>query len=489
MSTQDEVLEELIHGAWKDEQAVIDLAEQTGIPAPTLRHDANHLWEIWAEDAPGLEMALAHELLRGLDYGLGIQFNGKQFFVFRRNVWIPTPCAEIRRRLLAIYRTEPNAYGGGNQNSLIAGALRVLKDTQYRERSVGSGAPQPDHVINTTNGEVRFSDDGDYEVRPNRLWSHLTAVSPVSLSDDSDCPLFSRMVGEIFSKADQPEEMILHVEEIMAYAMQPRRDIPMIIFLRGGGSNGKSVLMRILAALLGQNQVYWGKIETLSRDRFSHPALADKLLFLDDDARDGVQLEDGLLKSIAEAKPLMTRKAHDPESVAIVARALPIISLNGSPRISDSSYGFERRMYVIPFERRFETHEMDRQLADKIIATELPAIFNRLLDAYGRLHRRGGFCEPEECVRAKIDMLATANPVREFISEGCREAPGVRIRTAELWKHYRTWTIERGHRTSVPLGAFTSRLRAMGYDVFKSNGFPTVRDLEPVSGRSNSPPD
>ena len=319
------------------------------------------------------------------------------------------------------------------------------------------------------------------------MWSNMTAVSPVMINNIEACPLFDGMLQVVFAKANQPMEMVRHAEEIMAYALQSQRDIPAIIFLLGGGSNGKSAFLKILAALLGPDQVHPCQIETLSQDRFSQPALANKLVLMDDDARDGARINDGLLKSIAEAKPLVTRKAHDPESVTITARALPIISMNGSPRIDDSSYGFERRVYVMPFNRRFEVHEMDRQLPDKIIAGELSAILNRLLDAYVRLRRRGSFQEPEECVSAKAEMLAVANPVREFVSEGCREVEGARIKTSDLWKHYCIWTKERGHRSPVTQREFTSRLRAIGLRVYKSDGHATVCELIPMAEKPERP--
>ena len=230
--------------------------------------------------------------------------------------------------------------------------------------------------------------------------------------------------------------------------------------------------------MLAESQVLWGSVARLSADKFTLPALAGRRIFIDDDAKDGVRLDDGLLKSIAEDKPVSAREAHAAGVVSFRALALPVISTNGAPSLSDSSHGFERRLLVVPFERRFTEAEMDRTLADRIIAEELPGVLNRLLDGYRRLCLRGRFKEPADCQRAKVELLAASNPMRAFISQACRPAPGKRATTADLYAAFRAWCGSDGRKVPYTRIVFTQRLRAMGFNLHKSIGRNCAGDLE-----------
>ncbi len=118
----------------------------------------------------------------------------------------------------------------------------------------------------------------------------------------------------------------------------------------------------------------WGSVRRLTGDKFALPDIEGKRLFIEDDAPDNVPIDQGVLKSIAEDKPIMVRRAFATHSTAICASILPIISSNGVPRFVETSHGFARRLLVIPFRRRFEPEEMDRALASRIIADERPGI-------------------------------------------------------------------------------------------------------------------
>jgi hypothetical protein len=131
----------------------------------------------------------------------------------------------------------------------------------------------------------------------------------------------------------------------MGYVIQPRRNIPIIVVLRGGGDNGKTVLVRTLIRLLGDQLVRAQRVEDLDKNRFAMGSLFGKLLFVDDDVRAGVRLPDGTLKTISEAKEV-TGELKFKQPFNFVVRTVPMMLCNNVPSLADLSQGMLRRLNI-----------------------------------------------------------------------------------------------------------------------------------------------
>lgn len=466
-----------------DMGAVAKLETTIGVVRGRLVEECSDLSSSGGHQAPDGHVQLAFDLLNEThERGAHLIFDGLSFRRYDAKIWRPLCLNKLKQLLMYRLMRSPAAYGDGKSNSIVAGAVRALQTLRFKEGFPSSLTEDEPAILNVQNGEIWLDHDGDCELRPHRSWSRLTSICPFELDYNATCPRFDKALAEIFACGGNPPEMIRHFLEVMAYGVQPRRHIPAIVILRGAGANGKSALLKIWAALLGEDQVLWNSVARLSADRFTLPELAGRRLFIDDDAKDGVRLDDGLLKSIAEDKPISARRAHAPDAVSFRARVLPIVSMNGAPTLSDSSFGFERRLLVLPFERRFAESEMDRGLADHIIANERAGILVRLLEAYQRLCQRGHFEEPDDCRRAKAELLAASNPLRAFIDDACRPAMDTRVRVSDLYAAFKSWRRVNGISTSYTRIAFTQRLSAMGLDVYKSVGVSCVRGFQLVDG-------
>ena len=491
LSDEDSVFAALLELVAAGQPDVLtELAAAVGIPEQRLLADYRLISQVTGKPAPDAAVQLARDFVwANCQGGAHLRFDGRTFWRFDRRTWRPLPMGELKRGLLTHFLANPDGYGRSSSSSLVGGATHALCTMLYE--SDFPHAPREDlpRIVNSRSGELWLDDEGRHQLRPHRCWSRQTAVSPVDYDPAANCVEFDRAIAEIFSAAKQPADMVRHVMELMAYGLQPGREIPGIVLFRGAGANGKSLLLKILAASLDPDQVMWGSITRLSADPFTLPDLAGKRLFFDDDARDGARLDDGLLKSIAEDKPVSARRAHAPQSVSFRARALPVISTNGAPALADSSFGFERRLLVVPFERRFSEAEMDRGLADRIIERELSGILNHLLEAYQRLRERGRFQEPADCERAKIELLASANPLRAFLSQACRPAPGKRIALRDLYITFQSWCRVDGRKTPYTRLAFTNRIRSTGLPLHKSYGLLSLSDMELVAGDWSETPD
>ena len=113
---------------------------------------------------------------------------------------------------------------------------------------------------------------------------------------------------ERFLKEVLPEDAISLVEELIGYALYPGNPFRKAVMLLGPGGNGKSVLLRLIAALLGKENVAAVPIQTMGEDRFAASSLFGKLANIcgDLDAR-AIQRTD-LFKQVTGGDPIFAQK-------------------------------------------------------------------------------------------------------------------------------------------------------------------------------------
>ena len=224
---------------------------------------------------------------------------------------------------------------------------------------------------------------------------------------------------------------------------------------------------------MGVDQVYAGSGGALS-DRFTLPNLAGRLLYVDDDLSEGIRLNDGLLKQMSEDKLMTARRAHASGAVSFRASALPILAMNGAPQLNDSSYGFLRRLHVVPFDRRFDPAERDPDLFEAIRREELPGVLNRCLEGLQRLRARGRFEEPADCLSAKAEWIETANPLQGFMADVCRQNARSRVALRDLHAAMATWCRTERQPMRLTRRALARQLRGAGYNLEKVAGLTRV---------------
>ena len=408
-----------------------------------------------------------------------------EMYGYDGSMWRALPPLELERLLLELVLMGSHPFNRDFRHPMARAVMRMIKTLQTGPAPWDLG-PGPNCVINTLSGELWIEDGGGVQMRPHRPSSGLRAIAPIHYDPDAACPRFDQAMVEIFSKSSDPSEMVRHVLEVMGYAIQPRRDFAAIVCLVGGGANGKTSLLSLLQTLVGADQVYAGSGGALN-DRFTLPNLAGRLLYVDDDLSEGARLNDGLLKQMSEDKLMTARRAHASGSVTFRASALPILAMNGAPKINDSSYGLLRRLLVIPFDRRFEAHDQDPGLVEHIRRHELPGVLNRCLEGLQRLRARGRFDEPTDCLLAKAEWIETANPLLGFLADACRAAPGRRVSLGDLHAAMAAWCRVERQPMRLTRKALARQLRSAGYKVEKVAGLARVMGVALTSRDSPRP--
>ncbi|KAB7786370.1 hypothetical protein F8B43_1771 [Methylorubrum populi] len=409
------------------------------------------------DEAEALVQAVLDEHFAGGEHLLYAR-DGR-FWSYTGTHWQPLAGPALENLILRTLRLRPKSRLA--TTSLIKQAVTLLEaERSDNDDSLGFSSP-PRPVINCRNGELWLDALGRVEHRPHDPRSYLRHCLDVDYDPDATCPRFDAALAEIFSRAEPIEGMVRHWWELMGYLIQPRRDIALIVIGEGEGSNGKTKLVETIQRLLGAGLVSAMRIQDLDRSRFATSDLVGKLMLVDDDVRAAVRLPDGELKKISEEKTITGERKNGP-TFTFTVRTVPILLCNNPASVADLSHGMRRRLMVIPFERTFEEHEIDRGLFPAIWGEELPGVLNGALAGLGRLAERGWrFHKPAAVEAAEARWLGRANPVAAFVEERCRD--GGSTPTTILYQAYLDWCTANSVTFRQQRKAFKGNLEHLGY--------------------------
>lgn len=176
---------------------------------------------------------------------------------------------------------------------------------------------------------------------------HLSTIQlPVKWDPDATCPGIARFLSEVL-----PDEACSAlVFEIAGYAFYPRSLFHKAVMLCGPGRNGKSVLLSILRAMLGEGNVAAVPLQRLSETPFAVAQLCGKLgnICGDLDAR-AIHRTD-MFKMLTGGDAIHAEKKFKPP-FEFKSFALPIFAANEVPLSADQTPAWFERWLIVPMAR------------------------------------------------------------------------------------------------------------------------------------------
>ena len=281
------------------------------------------------------------------------------------------------------------------------------------------------------------------------------------------CPLWLQTLDEIFAPDEDKADKIRLLQEFIGYCLVADTQFHKFLWLVGGGGNGKSLILAILIALLGRENVSTAQIERLESP-FVRAELQGKLVNISSEMSADATVTDGYLKQIASGDVIEAERKFKP-SFSFKPYARLIAATNALPRLLDHSDGFFRRAIIMRFNRQFQEHEQDKQREQRLMA-ELPGILNWALTGRKALYARGNFVIPSSA-KAEVDQFRVdSDPVQQFIDEETITSPpgGYRCMASEVYTIYATWCRDNGYK-ALAVNSFSKRLETMGINKVRDN--------------------
>ena len=227
------------------------------------------------------------------------------------------------------------------------------------------------------------------------------------------------------------------IEEIIGYSMIRDNNFRRFFIIVGNKRNGKSIFLKVLTELIGQENCSCVSLEHLDT-RFITTLLMNKLVNIGDDIEDTKISRTATLKKLVSGDALtVERKGRDP--ITLKSYATLIFSANVIPDMDDMTGAVKDRLIIIPFNNYFSGDSDNPDILQELITdNNMEYLILAGLDGLKRLQKNKAFTAPK-CVIDMMNHYTISNdPVAAFL-DGLKEADIVMHPTTEIYHNYETF--------------------------------------------------
>lgn len=396
---------------------------------------------------------------------------GSMFYEYSSGVWRHLPEYKLKRRIRELFQSvRKNLYRSWMGEQAIDMLKIAVPETQELN-------PRKD-LINLMNGML---DTNTFQLLPHDPSYFSTTQIQRNYEPEAKCERFQQFVAEIM---EDDAERVAVIQEIMGYLLTADTKIHMAYFFFGGGSNGKSLLADIITSLVGEDNVANISLKDLEKP-FRRSNLIGKTVNIATENENPKGFNSQTFKAVVSGDRIMVeRKFENPVSYVPICKLL--FAVNRLPSSQDTTYGFFRRMFILPFRRRFSGDQADPNLKQKL-ETELPGILNWALEGLHRLRQQNFRYTHSAVVEAAIEQYREEQtPLKSFMTDMLyRVADGGRVAKPTVVETYYLWCRRNGLgdietvRPQAFWAEFVAHCGELGlpYEVQKSNSQRYLKNL------------
>ena len=388
----------------------------------------------WAEDADGLEFRrLAREKLIGY--------------------------------LSDLLKRNPN-------NPDITNLIRLVQSKGFLERVVDLARDylwaEPEEfdrdpwLLNCENGTVDLRTG---ELRPHNPGDKITKLCPTRYIPGLGIEggRFDEFLRDVFRN---DAGLIDWVQVALGYSITGGVWEQKLFLCIGPGANGKSTLLNLVREVLGPEYSGGAPADLFVMDRAdTHPTvLADlcgKRFVTSAEIGDGRRLHEERLKALTGGEAVKARRMRQDYWEFKPTFKLWAMA-NQYPVVRDFSYGFWRRIIVIPFDATIPEEKRIRGYHKVLAAEEGELVLAWLVEGAVRYCRETLPPLPERIKRATAEFRAEQDPIHDWVEERCVWEQDVFTSSKDLYADYQQWCEANG-LSPIPADAFGRRLKDHGF--------------------------
>lgn len=283
--------------------------------------------------------------------------------------------------------------------------------------------------VNTESGLLEFDvwrdpDRPGSKVASVRVLPHdraqlMTKMMPAIYREGAECPQFLAFLERVMPAA----EMRRFLQRWFGLSMTALVGEQKLVFFYGSGANGKSVLVDLMARMMG-DYAATAKIESLTgkNRRGGGDATPDLIPLINarmvrtSEPDEGERFQEGFVKELTGGEPIQVRALHS-DFVEVRPVFKLTISGNHKPEIRGTDDGIWRRVLLVPFDVQIPEAERDATLGEKLWA-EREGILQWMVDGLIDYLERG-LQEPEMVLDATREFREESDPVGAFLEACC----------------------------------------------------------------------
>jgi len=280
-----------------------------------------------------------------------------------RTVWRPLPREELRR--IAAYQFETLFASDGE----LAGFEFMVAQNSEQADDMATSL-----LVRTGDGLQQLNEDGELVGVTGKFVPN--ALLPVLHEDQAAKDEVFATIAEWVASEEDAHSLLRH----LATALAPGWQSVKYVLLLGEGRNGKSLLLRMLAAVLGAHNVSNVTRLDISEKSPVVTELNGKLANIVFDGPAEYLKDSGAEKTLIAGEPYGVRKLYDSTQTMVQTNALFVEGLQTEPKSKDKSSALQKRLVryhfpnIYPIDKSFEKLMLSR--------TYLGAFLSLLIDHY-----------------------------------------------------------------------------------------------------------
>lgn len=374
-----------------------------------------------------------------------------------------------RERLAASARIDDEKMRGS------AARWALQSESLFRRRAMLESAailkPIADAGTWDTNDWLIGCANGVFDLRAGRMIQadpaqRITRSTRIAFDALAECPRWDLFLEEVFASP----ELIEFIKRAVGYSLTGDISEQIVFILYGLGANGKSVFLSVLRDLLGDYAANtpFQTFEAMERGGSTNDvaALAGMRLVTSSETRESSKLNEARLKSITGGDPITARFLFR-EYFTFQPKLKLWLAVNHKPKVSDDTYGFWRRVRLIPFTRTFDASTADPHLIDTL-RDELPGIFRWAVEGCIDWQNRG-LQAPQVVTQATDAYRNEQDAIGQFIADKCIISDKARGAASDLWESFNQWRTE-NDADPLTQTAFGRRLTERGFSKTREMG-------------------
>ena len=240
----------------------------------------------------------------------------------------------------------------------------------------------------------------------------LTAIAP---ADTADCPLWLKFLSE---STGNDTELIRYLRQWCGYCLAGDTREHALVFVYGGGGNGKSVFLNTVSGILSEYAVI-AAMDTFTASRDSkHPTdlamLRGARMVTASETEEGKPFAEARIKQMTGGDPISARFMRQDFFTFQPQFKITIVG-NYKPALQNVDEALRRRFNIIPFTRKPD--KPDKELETKLRA-EWSGILRWMIDGCIDWLAKG-LVRPESIVTATNDYFEEQDLFGHWLEECC----------------------------------------------------------------------
>ena len=289
--------------------------------------------------------------------------------------------------------------------------------------------------------------------------NHLITKNCLVTPEDRECPIFMSFLNRIF---EDDQKVIGFIQRALGYALTGKTGEHKLFFFYGYGCNGKSVLLDVVAQIMGD---YTRKaptslfLQTRNQEHATALAGLNSARFVQaSELPDGAVWNDAQIKDLTSSD-LQTARFMRGDFFDFTPQFKLFIAGNHQPSFRSVDEALRRRVVLIPFRVKIPVEEVDTQLSEKL-KPEWGAILHWMVRGCVEWNKNG-LQIPESIEKASSDYMEAEDTVGQFLRD--KTVSIGEVGSSELFKAFNKWQEDSGVSNTWTQKKVTQAIKERGF--------------------------